>query len=256
MRRARALLLAAALAFGLAPSAFAAPTVTAIASLISPASGTAGVGTVVLTTTAACNVGDYIYVAVSIDSTTTPLTANSTSVLDSGGHTYFVLSTASGSSSRIRAAFTRVTTAMPSGSTITLTVNETNVAKSLAAACASGLTASALDLNPIGTSGASATTFSFTTGTPAQADELALGFFQWRGGFADVPAITAPAAAAVTVMGASSLVIAYQVITSAAPITITGTNSVARAPAAQFTTFKVAVSSGARQQMPLLGVGN
>ena len=211
---------------------------------------TTGVSTTMtITTTADAPAGALLVVpVVSTNSTTI------SSVTDSAGNTYAPISGYNGSSTNVMGGGWVIPSAtLPAGSTITVAFGGSLGRKMASALSVSGVTAG--DLFGFGSTGSDVAP-TFTTGTLGASNSLVLAWTYVNSGYVD----TWTESAGFTVLNSPVIDtrimrVAYSIRSSAAPVTYSATNSVARAWTATYASFVGPAAAAPKRGLMTLGVG-
>jgi hypothetical protein len=209
-----------------------------------------------LTTTAACPAGNYIW-TFSVSNTSTAV--YSLAPVDSASNTYTLLTlTNIVNNNRSRPSYSKLTTTLPSGGTITFTYNDATARHWIGAVCLDGLTASALDLNVTGTTAQNAAP-TLTTGTFTQPTEVVPLFLFVNGAASGGDTVTLDPAWTLlqSVNSTDFIMMAYRTVSATTPITYTGSiaPSALRSWGIAYTSFVLAAAGGTTPRLLTLGVG-
>ena len=196
--------------------------------------------TLAITTTAAVPAGAMIFLEISNHNNVLP-----SSVTDSAGNTYTLVSAANGTTVAATLAYALNAAALASGSTITITWASGRNAAAAAYYVTGIATASAADQQATNTTGSSATPSVGPTSATTQADELVIGLFGYSNTHTFTPGSGYTALATVestgTVRGTCG---EYKIVSATGAQTANGTFNSSATFAGVLVTFKAATGGG------------
>lgn len=205
-------------------------------------STSAAASSLVLTTTAAVPAGAMIVLEIANHNSAAVVPS---SVTDSAGNTYTLISAINSSAVSETLAYALNATALASGSTITITFPSTRNAAAAAYSVTGIATASAVDQQASNTTGSSATPSVGPTSATTQADELVIGLFGYSNSRTFTPGSGYTALATVestgTVRGTTG---EYKIVSATGTQTPDGTFSSSTSFAGLVVTFKAAAAGG------------